>query len=477
MLKSSWLRSFASCLSLLASSGCVMGPNYQRPAIVHPDHFRSAISSTEASSFADLPWWDVFQDPALRDLVSQGLTQNYDLQIAISRIEQARALVGVVHSQALPQLGYQAGAGGEKTVTPGTNSIDSVRFGSAFGALDAAWELDLWGRIRRQTESAQANLYANEEVRRGVMLTLVSDIATGYFHLLQLDRQLAIANEGQSVFQKTHELFDLRHQAGKDSQLPVERAKAAWDASRAQIADLNRQIAQQENAISILTGGYPRSIRRGTALTGQPLPVTPVGLTTDLLLRRPDIRQAEQVMVGANAEIGAAIANFYPKIGLGLLLGFIGVGAEHDIDGGFSFWRGGANLIGPIFTGGRLQAQYRQRQAFWNEAVASYRKTVLGAFRETSDALVAQQTLVARRAALETKVLALRKSVELADLRYRAGRASYFEVLEAQQELFPAEDELAEVQEAQLVAVVSLYKALGGGWKLSDNQWLRTAAK
>ncbi len=182
-------------------------------------------------------------------------------------------------------------------------------------------------------------------------------------------------------------------------------------------------------------------------------------------------------MVGANAEIGAAIANFYPKIGLGLLLGFIGVGAEHDIDGGFSFWRGGANLIGPIFTGGRLQAQYRQRQAFWNEAVASYRKTVLGAFRETSDALVAQQTLVARRAALETKVLALRKSVELADLRYRAGRASYFEVLEAQQELFPAEDELAEVQEAQLVAVVSLYKALGGGWKLSDNQWLRTAAK
>ena len=460
----------AGALPLLLA-GCVVGPDYQRPEVAHPDQFRAQISPSDASSFADLPWWEVFNDKALRDLIAETLANNYDLQVAAARIEQARALVGVVRSEALPQVGYSGFAGGEKTLTPVPDRIDTTRFGSIGGALNAAWEFDIWGRIKRQTEAAEANLFAQEEVRRGIMLALVSEVATGYLRLLQLDRELAIASESEQAYGKTHTLFSRRYEAGRDNNLPVERAGAALSASTATIADLKREIGQQEHALSVLAGGYPRAIERGIPLTDQVMPQTPVGLTTDLLRRRPDIRQAEQVMIQANAQVGAAIAAQYPKIGLSTLLGFIGVDGNGDLDGTFSLWRAGATLTGPIFTGGRLESAYRERQAFWDESVAQYKKTILVAFRETSDALIAQDTLAARRAALEKQVLALRESVRLGEIRYRAGRASYFEVLEAQQQLFPAEDELARVQQAQLVAVVNLYKALGGGWKLTDEQW------
>ncbi|HEY5724182.1 MAG TPA: efflux transporter outer membrane subunit [Allosphingosinicella sp.] len=464
-------------LAPLMLAGCVVGPDYEKPEIVHPDQFRSAISPADAASFADLPWWDVFQDPALESLIAKGLAANPDLQIAISRIEQARAFVGVVKSEGLPQVGYQAGAGGEKTVTPEEDNVGSVSFGSVTGALNAAWELDLWGRIKRQTQAARANLLAKEEIRRGVMLTLVSDIANGYFRLIELDRELSISHESEGIFQKTYELFSIRHEAGRDSALPAQRAKALWDSSRAKSADLQRSITQQENAISILIGGYPQPIERGVPLTQQTMPSTPVGLTTDLIRRRPDIREAEQVMIGANAEIGVAVANFYPRIGLSTLLGFIGINAEGGVDGSFSFWRGVGGLTGPIFTGGRLESIYDERKAFWDEAVAGYRKTVLVAFKETSDALVAQETLAVRRAALEAQIVALRRAVDIASERYRGGRSTYFEVLEAQQQLYPAEAELAQTQEAQLAAVVDLYKALGGGWKLTDEQWSGQASQ
>ncbi|WP_380872030.1 efflux transporter outer membrane subunit [Sphingomonas sp. DBB INV C78] len=464
----------ASALLPFLVAGCVMGPDYQKPEMAQPDQFRSQISGTDATSFADLAWWEVFNDTALQSLISDALTHNYDLQVAVARIEQARAMVGEARSEGLPQIGYGAFAGGDKTVTPENERIDTARFGSIGGAINAAWELDIWGRIKRSTEAAEANLLAQEEVRRGVMLTLVSDIASGYFRLLQLDRELAIAQESQTAYRDTHGLFSLRYENGRDSRLPSERAKAALDSSSASIADLKREIAQQENALSVLAGGYPRAIERGAPLTAQTMPPNiPAGLTTDLLRRRPDIRKAEQEMVRANAEVGAAVASFYPKIGLSAVFGMIGIDADNGLDGDFNFWRAGAALSGPLFTGGRLEAIYKERQAFWDETVASYKQTVLIAFRETSDALVAQQTLVDRRAALETQVAALRQSVDLAMIRYRGGRATYFEVLEAQQQLFPAEDQLARVQQAQLVAVVNLYKALGGGWKLTDDQWAK----
>jgi multidrug efflux system outer membrane protein len=453
-------------------AGCVVGPHYKRPDLAQPDQFRSQISASDATSFADLAWWQVFNDKTLQSLISDSLAHNYDLQVAVARIEQARAMVGQAKSQGLPQIGYQGGGGVEKTITPQHDRIDTAQFTSGAGALNASWEIDLWGRIKHATEAAQAHLLAQEEARRGVMLTLVSDVASGYFRLLQLDRQLQIAQESQTAYGQINDLFTLRFQAGRDSGLPKSRSEAALNSSTASIADLKRAIAQQENALSILAGGYPRAIERGAPLTAQTMPPQmPAGLTTDLLRRRPDIRQAEQVMVGANAEVGEAVANFYPKLSLSGLIGYIGIDPESGVGGGFGFWRAGASLVGPLFTGGRLQAQYHERQAFWDEAVASYKRTVLVAFRETSDAMVAQQTLVDRRAALETQVAALRQAVDLAMIRYRGGRATYFEVLEAQQQLFPAEDELARVQQAQLVAVVDLYKALGGGWKLTDDQW------
>jgi multidrug efflux system outer membrane protein len=466
----------AVLLSASMLGGCVMGPNYRRPQVAQPSDYRFQISQSDATSFADLAWWDVFKDPALQTLISNALANNEDLQVATARIEQARQMVGVVKSESLPQIGYNAHGAIAKKPADDQDLVGA--YSSGIGILSAAWELDIWGRIRRATEAARADMYQQEEIRRGLMLSLVSDVATGYFRLLQLDRELAIAENAQATFAKTHELFLLRYQAGRDSRLPVERAKASLDQSTADVADFKRAIAQQENALSVLTGGYPGPVQRGMNLTGQTLPPqTPVGLTTDLLRRRPDIRAAEQGMMSANAQIGEAIANFYPSIGLSALAGLIGIGGAGALNGSSGFWRGGLNIAGPIFTGGRLESQYRNRKAYWDETVAQYRQTIIVAFRETSDALIAQQKLVEVRAALETKVAASQQSVELSLERYHAGRASYFEVIEAQQQLFPAEDELAKVQQAQLVAVVNLYKALGGGWNLSDEQFERRASR
>jgi multidrug efflux system outer membrane protein len=347
----------------------------------------------------------------------------------------------------------------------------NVTYNSFQTAINAAWELDVWGRIRRSTEAATAGLFAEEDVRRGVMLTLVSDIAANYFLLIELDRQLAIAEESATVYKQTLDLFTRRFDAGRDSKLGVVRAQAAYSSSNAAIAALHRAITQQENAICVLLGTYPRPIERGTQLEQQTMPATPIGLTSDLLQRRPDIMQAEQVMMGANAEIGVAVANYFPRIGLSALVGGQGVKVEDVFKSDFSIWSIAAGLTGPIFQGGRLRANVRAQESFWDESIAQYKKTVTVAFRETSDALIAQQTLVAQHDALESQVQANREAVDLAMERYTGGRASYFEVLDAEQSLFPSEDALAQTQRDQLIAVVSLYKALGGGWNLKDAEW------
>jgi multidrug efflux system outer membrane protein len=453
-------------------------PDYKRPDTAPPAQFRGQTTSAqEAQSLADLPWWSVFNDQALQGLIGEGLSHNSDLRVAAARIEQARALVGVAHSQREPQLNYRAGVGGERTFVPTTTSVGAVTVGSIGGALEAAWELDVWGRIRKTEAAAQANLMAQEDIRRGVMLTLVSDIATGYFRLLELDRELAIAQDSSQVYQQTFDFFDRRFKAGRDSGLPVERAQANYEASGAKIADLKRLIAAQEDALSVLTGGYPRDIVRGRPLIDQSLPAAPVGATTALLQRRPDILAAEQNMISANAQIGVAVANYFPHIGLSALLG--GIEANiHDKWLGFGVWSAGLSAAGPIFSGGRLESEYKNRQAYWDETVASYTKTVQVAFQETSDALAAQQALAQRRTALEAQVAALQRSAALARTRYDEGRATYFEILETQQQLFPSEDALAQTERDQLLAVVNLYKALGGGWNLTPEQWTqpRTAA-
>lgn len=448
-----------------------VGPDYRRPDLKPVEVFRSQLGPGEAASLADLPWWEVFKDKALEDLIATALANNYDLRLAAARVEQARALVGVAASQLYPQIGYQGFAGREKAFVPLEQTGGNITFNDFSGLFNVVWELDVWGRIRRSTEAARAGLFAQAYARRGVMLSLVSEVAAGYFQLLELDRELEIAEESSRTYKETLELFAQRFDFGRDSKLPVARAQANYDSSIASIAALGRAIIQQENALSVLLGAYPETIVRGQRLTAQSVPPTPVGATTDLMQRRPDILQAEQNIIGANAEVGVAVANFFPRIGLSALYGGESQNIGDIVNNSFSIWNIFGGVTGPIFRGGELIETYYAQRAFWDGTIAQYRQTVIGAFREVSDALIAQRTLAAQRAALEGQVAALKEAVELSLLRYNVGRASYFEVLEAEQLLFPAEDALAQTQRDQLLAAVDLYKALGGGWNLSDAEW------
>jgi multidrug efflux system outer membrane protein len=490
--RSTWITSIACRLAvvLLAASalaGCSpaaepqgiwaklwsleVGPDYKRPQVNAPETFRSHLGPSEAASLADQPWWTVFKDKVLQRLVVTALTHNYDLQLAAARVEQARALVGVAASSLYPQVSYQGLAGREKAFVPLEEFGGNITFNAFAGLFNVVWEIDIWGRIRRSTEAARASLFSQEDVRRGVMLTLVSEVAAGYFQLLELDRELQIAQNSSQTYKQTLDLFTQRFELGRDSKLPVERAKAAYASSIADIARLKRLIVQQENAIGLLLGAYPGELPRGRPLIAESTPATPLGQTTDLLRRRPDIMAAEQNMIGANAEVGVAVANFFPRIGLSALYGGQSPNIGDVVDENFSIWNIAGEIAGPIFQGGRIIETYYAQQAFWDGSIAQYKQTIVTAFQEVSDALIAQNTLVAQRVALEHQVAALQESVELSLLRYTGGRASYFEVLEAEQLLFPAEDALAQTQRDQLLAVVDLYQALGGGWNLSDMQW------
>jgi multidrug efflux system outer membrane protein len=441
-----------------------VGPGYRRPAVDAPDGFRNQIEPAQAASFADLPWWTVFDDPVLQALVADALAHNHDLETAVARVEEARALVGVAAAQLYPQAGYQGTAEREKTFVPigggGNRTLDVFA-----GVLSVAWEVDVWGRIRRQTDAARAQYLAADDTRRAVTLTLVADVATAYFQLLELDRELEIARESTAAYQKTLDLFHTRYEHGTDTRISTDRAAAALEASRAAVASLERATLQQEDAIGVLLGSEPRAIPRGTPLAAQATPRTPPGLTTDLLQRRPDIQRAEHAMIAANAEVGAAVADFFPTIGLSALYGGEGPHVGDVVKNGFSVWNIAANAAGPLFQGGRLYETYRARQAFWDETIAQYRGTIVQAFREVADALAAQSRLGAQEAALAKQVAALDDAVRLSLLRYDTGYAFYFEVLEAEQQLYPAEDALAQTERDRLLAVVDLYKALGGGWQ------------
>jgi multidrug efflux system outer membrane protein len=449
-----------------------VGPHYERPAVAAPQEYRGMLGPQDPASLADLPWWGVFGDPVLQQLIQEALKSNYDLQTAVARIEESRALVGVAASQFYPQIAYQAEASRQREfIPPIFPPSPNGPFNAFLGAVNVAWEIDVWGRIRRSTEAARANFMATEETRRGVMLTLVSDVATAYFQLIELDRELAIARESAETYTDTLDLFRRRYEGGTDTKLSVSRAEAALDGSAATIASLRRQIAQQENALCVLLGTNPESIPRGTVLVQQTMPEMPPGLPSDLLERRPDILGAEENMISANAEIGVAIANFFPTFGLTSLYGGEAGNIGNVFKQGFSVWNIVGNASGPIFQGGRLLEQYEEQKAFWDETISQYQATIVQALREVSDALFAQSELAGERAAREKQVIALKDAVELSLLRYRGGRASYIDVLDAEQQLYPAEVALAQTQRDQLSAVVTLYKALGGGWKLSDAEW------
>ena len=454
-----------SALSLLLCA-CAIGPNYRRPEVAQPAAFRGDQAPSE-STIAQVPWWELFGDETLRGLIEEALKQNYDLRIAASRVEQARYAVGVVRADALPQVGYQGSAERGKFSLPGAGISRTENI--FFGALQTAWEVDLWGRIRRSTEASLANLYAAEDARRGVVLLLVTDVAQTYLELRELDLELEIALRTRDSFQQTFDLFQRQLVGGVGTRLATSRAEAALASTSAAIPDLERRIVAKENQLGVLLGRPPGDIPRGSALTEQGFaPEIPVGLPSDLLRRRPDVMQAEDAIVAANAQVGVAIADFFPRIGLTALYGNQSSDLDDIAHSGSEVWSIAAALSGPLFQSGRLYYGYKFDQAAWEESLAAYQATVLNALAEVSNALVAREKITASTVELDRQVTALQEAVNLSNSRFTGGLANYYEVLEALQELYPAENALARNRLDELLSVVALYRALGGGWEAEE---------
>jgi multidrug efflux system outer membrane protein len=465
----SWRGSAVSLLfAFTFLSGCAIGPNYKRPNIDSPATFRGDAASA-TNSFGDLEWWAVYQDPILQSLIREALTNNYDLLIATTRVEQERAMAVQARSQFFPNLDYNG------TVSQGRNAEFGSAFpnngataGSALTSLNTFWELDLWGRIRRLNEAARARFLASEYARNGVMLTLLSDVASDYFRLLELDHELEIDARTTNSFADSLNIFRQRMEGGTGDALETSRAKAALADASAATPFVLEQIALAENELCILLGRTPGQIARSkSAPTGQPTPSVPAGLPSQLLERRPDVREAELLLQAANADVGESLAEFFPKIGLTAFLGRVSPELSAFSLGSANAWGVAAETTGPIFEGGKLVGQYHQAKAAKEEANLRYRQSILFSFRDVSAALISRQRLAEIRDQQATEVTSLETAVKLSTERYLAGKANYYEVLEAQQQLFPAQLNLARTQRDEMLAVVALYKNLGGGWKES----------
>ena len=446
-------------------AACAVGPDYERPQLPVTPAFRGAPE--ESSSIADSAWFDVFLDPVLRQLIEEALANNRDLQVAVSRVEQARYTAATARAPLFPQVAYGGGASrGKQTVL----GLTQVEVGSPVAntfllAANASWEIDVWGRIRRSAESARAELFAQDAVRRGVVLSLVSDVAARYLELRELDLELQIVTDATASFQGTYDLFNRRYEGGAASKLDPLRAHAALEDVAALVPDTERKIVEKENLISVLVGRPAQSVPRGAALDAQTVPPQiPAGLPSQLLERRPDLIESEQSLVSSNAQIGAAFANFFPRIGLTALGGTLSSDASDLMEGKSSMWSYAAAAAGPLFTAGQTTYQWRGAQANTDALRASYQGAVLNALREVSNALADREKFALRRAHLEREVKDLEESLATALARYNSGRASYLEVLNAQQQLYPAQLALAQSRLQELVAVVDLYRALGGGW-------------
>jgi len=455
--------------AVMLFAGCAVGPNYHRPAVQTPEQFRFATSAA-TNSLGDLPWWQVFDDPVLQELIRVALTNNYDLKKAVARVEQARNAAAGARAPFLPQINYGGQAGrGRNAVFNNPASLGGETKSSALLDLSATWEIDFWGRLRRQSESAQAQYLASKEVRRGVMITVVSQVASSYFQLQELDEELQILQAATNAYAGTCRIFSDRRANGVASKLETDRAFAALAGAQAAIPNLELQIATTENALNVLLGRLPGPVARGSRRQQHlPPPAIPTGLPSELLRRRPDVLAAEQSLVAANASIGTSVANFFPRLGLTTMMGNVSPELSAFTAGSANAWNVGATLAGPLFQGGALRAQYHTAQAQFDEARANYEQTVLMSFQEVADALITRQKLATISVYQAQAAVALTSAVQLSTDRYLNGKSDYDEVLQAQQALYPTQ--LAEVQAqlGELLAVVKLYKALGGGWQMPE---------
>ncbi len=452
---------------------CALGPDYERPPVAEPDRFRmQQDASLEEASVADLGWWELFQDENLQALIRKALVENTDVRIAVARVREARALLAATGADQFPRIDgrssiqrnqtsqarvRQFGLPGNIPQIPATNQF--------LATADLSFELDLWGKLRRATEAAEADLLARESARRTVVLTLVSDLARAYFELQELDAELELAKRTLKARQEALDLIRLRKLVGQRSARDIRRAEQEVARARAVIPDLERQIGQKEHQVSLLMGRNPAPIVRGTSLREQRLPPeVPAGLPSALLERRPDIVEAEQRLVAANAKIGVAKAAFFPQISLTGNFGAQSLQFSELFAGYSRVWMFGPTMTVPLFDAGRNLANLEVTQAQQEQAVVSYEKTIQQAFREVEDALLAHQKIQEIRTERERAVGLSREAVELAQLEYLNGKASYLEVLTAQREALNAQTALAQTQRNHLLAVVQLYKSLGGGW-------------
>jgi multidrug efflux system outer membrane protein len=460
-------RLLGTVLSYGALVGCAVGPKYQRPTLQTPTTFRDTAADSQrqsqAASYADLPWWQVFQDPKLQELIRTALKQNYDLRLATERINAARAQVVVTRSSLFPQVAANGNFRG------GKDNVSQSKFNFLTLTGDAAFQLDLFGRLRRATEAARAQLLATEDARQIVILTLVSDLASDYFTLLQLDLQLQITHETVKTQTDSVKLTNLRLDRGVATKLDVLQAQQVLDTANAQIPDLERQIAQEEDAISILLGDYPHDVGRGLPLVGQSLPPeVPPGLPSSIIERRPDIREAEQILIASNAQIGVAKAQFFPQIALtGSGGGSFGRSSAFSslMSTQLGIWSYGAQVSQPIFTGGALRGNLRLAKSENEQALIAYRQTIQRAFGDVSDALIGYEKLHEVRLRQQDTVSDLEETVRISTLRYKGGTAAYLEVLDGQRSLYSAELTLASARGDEYRSLVQLYKVLGGGWQ------------
>ena len=453
---------------LILCSGCAVGPNYKRPAVSVPGTYRGLspeeAAKTQSASIGDQKWWDIFQDEQLRSLIRTALQQNYDVRIAASRVLAARAQLGIVRSDQFPNVAAGAAIGDTRTA----RSAFLPAFERSTGQVDvsAVWELDFWGKYRRATEAARANLLASEWARQEVLATLVANMSRAYFQLRALDRELEISKRTLTSRQESLRLTRILADRGSTSMLDVRQAEQLVFTAAAEIPALEQEIEQQENLISILLGKNPADVARGQKLTEQAQPPeVPPGLTSSLLERRPDIREAEQQLVAANAQIGVARAAYFPQISLSGSGGFQSAALTSLFSGPAGTWNFGASLTQPIFTAGRIRSNVRFAQAQQQTALLFYQQTIQGAFRGVSDALIAYRKSREFRAQEELLFQSAQDSARLSHMRYTGGVTGYLEVLTNETNAFSAELGLVQAQLNELLALVQLYEALGGGWQ------------
>jgi outer membrane protein, multidrug efflux system len=460
----------AAALAAVLVPACAVGPNYNRPQMPVPPAYRFFDGEAQAQSLADVPWWNVLKDPVLQRLVREAIASNLDLRVATARVAEARAQYGIARSFLFPEVGLAAGYSAQQVSRlsePPQGTARGKTYQNWNAGITLSWEIDLFGRIRREKEAGFAAYLATEEGRRAAVITLVADVASTYLFLRELDLQLEVARRTVETNDETVRFYDNRLRGGVSNRLELDRATANRARTAVVIPQLEQQIALTENALSLLLGKPPGPIERGEALSDKTSPPqVPVGLPATLLERRPDVVAAEQLLVAANANIGAAKALFFPSISLTGLLGTLSGEFSNLLKSDSNLWQLSPGLFQPIFQGGRIRRNYDVAKARFEQSAAQYQKAALNSYVEVANGLVSVKKLGEARLEREDAVDALRDAASLARSRYDTGLASYLEILNADQQLFDEELALAQVRGEEMRAFVELYRALGGGWQL-----------